>query len=63
MKSVLLIRDPETEEENRLWTKFQDTVKRVNDPKAGADGSTAYGIAYQALVKAGLTQQIKRKFR
>ena len=63
MKSVLLIRDPITDEENRLWNKFQETTKRVNDPKAGADGASAYGIAYQALVKAGLVQQIKRKYR
>jgi len=46
-----------------LWSRFQDVTKRVTDPKAGADGSRAYSIAYQALVKAGLVQQIKKKFR
>lgn len=62
-KSVLLIRDPEGHEEERLWSKFQDMTKRVNDPKAGADGSMAYAIAYQSLVKIGLVQQIKKKYR
>lgn len=63
MKSVILLRDPETPEEERLWNKFQDMVKRVNDPKAGADGSMAYSIAYQQLVRVGLVQNIKRKYR
>ena len=63
MKSVILIRDPQTPEEERLLSRFNDAAKRHNDPKAGADGSLAYSIAYQSLVKAGLAQQIKRKFR
>lgn len=63
MKSTILIRDPENEEENRLLSRFNDASKRANDPKAGAGGAMAYSIAYQALVKAGLAQQIKRKFR
>ena len=63
MISVLLIRDPETELEKRLWTKFQETSKRVNDPKAAADGSLAYSIAYQQLVRHGLAQNIKKKYR
>ena len=63
MKSVILLRDPENPEEERLWSRFQDVTKRVNDPKAGADGSMAYSIAYQQLVRAGLVQQIKKKYR
>lgn len=63
MKSVILLRDPQTEEEKHLWTKFEALTKRVNDPKAGADGSMAYSIAYQQLVRAGLVQQIKKKYR
>lgn len=63
MKSVILIRDPQNDEENRLWSRFQDASKRASDPKAGAGGAHAYSIAYQQLVKAGLAQQIKRKFR
>lgn len=63
MKSVILIRDPSNTEEERLWSRFNDAAKRNNDPKAGAGGSNAYSIAYQQLVKAGLAQQIKKKFR
>ena len=63
MKSVFLIRDPKNDEENRLLSRFNEASKRTNDPKAGADGSSAYAIAYQALVKAGLAQQIKKKYR
>lgn len=63
MKSVLLVRDPTTLEEERLWSKFQDMTKRVNDPKSGQDGSMAYAIAYQQLVRVGMVQQIKRKYR
>lgn len=63
MKSTLLIRDPETDEEKRLWSKFEDASRKIRDAKTAQGTEMAYSIAYQNLVKAGLVQQIKNRYR
>jgi hypothetical protein len=66
MKSVFLIRPPSDAEE-KLFTRFDDTSRKVrqglNTAKGGAGLEQAYSIAYQGLVKQGLAQQLKKKYR
>lgn len=49
--------------DQKLLDRFDATSKRIKDSKGGADAELAYAIAYQDLVKAGLRQQIRKKYR
>jgi hypothetical protein len=50
-----------------LFEKYDLTAKTIRECKAkdngGSQAEAAYGKAYQALVKAGLAMQIKKKYR
>ena len=67
MKSVLLIRDPETKEEISAWTKFDDYSRKVKQGntsgKGGTDAEDKYSVLYQNLARMGLVQSIKKKYR
>jgi hypothetical protein len=67
MKSVLLIRDPQTKEEINVWTKFDDFSRKVKQGnvagKGGADSEAKYAILYQQAARLGLVQRLKRKYR
>jgi hypothetical protein len=48
-----------TEFEKSLWSKYDQAAKKL-----GPNGvEQEFYIAYQSLVKAGLAQQIKKKYR
>lgn len=67
MKSSLLLRDPSTPEEERLWSVFDTISKKVKAgavaSKGGTDSENQYNIAYQALVREGMVAPLKRKYR
>lgn len=67
MKSALLLRDPATPEEEKLWSAFDTISKKVKAgavaSKGGSDSENQYNIAWQALVREGLVAPIKRKYR
>jgi hypothetical protein len=63
MKTILLIRDPKDKEEERIVAKFEEASRIVKNPKTTTDSEHKYSIAYQNLVKLGLVQQLKKKFR
>ena len=66
MKSVLLIREPSPAEE-KLYSQYDEASRRVRQgfttAKGGGGAEQAYSIAYQNLVKQGIAQQIKKKYR
>jgi hypothetical protein len=48
-----------TEYEKALWSKYDAATKKL-----GPSGvEQEFNVAYQNLVKAGLAQQIKKKYR
>ena len=54
------------EDNERLISDFNSAssnVKKSSGGKTGEGAEKLYGQAYQALVKAGLRQQLKRKYR
>lgn len=56
----------EDREKDRLESNFNSAataLKRISSGKAGEGVEKAYGQAYQALVKAGLRPQIRKKYR
>lgn len=48
-------------EEEALEAKYEAASKKLGP--SGPSGEREFAIAYQNLVKAGLRQQIKKKFR
>lgn len=48
-----------------LVSNYESALKRLQAAKAGKhDGlEKSYGLAYQGLVRNGLAQQIRRKYR
>jgi hypothetical protein len=55
-----------TEDEKRsLISAYNAAWKRVNGSsgKSAQGAESAYGQAYQAMVKAGIAPQIRRKYR
>lgn len=53
-------------ERDRLESNFNSAataLKRITGGKAGEGIEKSYGQAYQALVKAGLRPQIRKKYR
>lgn len=64
---TLLIRTPKDKDEERLVTVFDEFSRRIKQANTKDGGGTlaeqGYTISYQNLVKAGLAQQIKRKYR
>lgn len=53
-------------ERDRLESNFNSAttaLKRIAGGKAGEGTEKVYGQAYQALVKAGLRPQIRKKYR
>jgi hypothetical protein len=52
---------------NKLLDKYEIASKKIkqqlNSPKGGSSAEAEYSAAYQALVKAGLAMQIKKKYR
>lgn len=67
MKSVILLREPEGQVEERLWNTFEAISKKVKAgnvaAKGGTDSENQYNIAYQGLVREGLVAPLKRKYR
>jgi hypothetical protein len=67
VKSIILIRDPENKDQERTWTVFDEISRKVKEAKTTAGGASdaesKYSINYQNLVKAGLVNQIKKKYR
>jgi len=50
--------------DNQLIDKYEATVKVLRECKVNdSDTERVFGKAYQRLVKAGLAQQIKKKYR
>jgi len=50
--------------DNQLIEKYEATVRLIRDCKVNdSDTERVFGKAYQRLVKAGLAQQIKKKYR
>ncbi len=66
MRSVLLLREP-TGSTERLFSVYDDSSRKARSgattAKGGSGSEQAYSIAYQSLVKEGLVQQIKKKYR
>ena len=55
-----------TPEEDKLISNFNaasTNIKRQTGGKTGDGIEKQYGITYQALVKAGLKPQIRKKYR
>jgi hypothetical protein len=54
-----------TDEQQKLVSAFNAAAKRLNGSsgKSASGIESAYGEAYQALVKAGLAPQLKAKYR
>lgn len=55
-----------SKENDRLESNFSSAttnLKRSVGGKAGEGVEKVYGQAYQALVKAGLRQQLRKKYR
>lgn len=52
---------------DRLRNQFEIASKKVkqalNSPKGGLAAENEYSAAYQKLVKAGLAQQIRKRYR
>lgn len=53
------------DEADVLWNAYHTARRKVDGAKAGKmqGDENQIGLTYQALVKAGLAQQIKRKYR
>ena len=52
-----------TEDEQKLKSKYDIAAKKIRDTKGGSQAEAEFVQAYQALVKAGLAQQLKGKYR
>jgi hypothetical protein len=54
-----------SDEELRLWGRYDTAWSKLKAGKVGGSGGyeREYGIAYQALVKAGLALHLKKKYR
>ena len=50
-------------EKERLFFEMEQASKAIKAVNKGQGTETKYGLAYQALVKAGLAPQLKRKYR
>ncbi len=51
-------------ESDALWSKFDSASRNMKAAKpADKTSEREYSLAYQALVKAGLAIQIKKKYR
>ena len=52
------------EYEKQLLNKFDAASRKVKEVKpAENDAENSYALTYQALVKAGLAPQIRKKYR
>lgn len=54
-----------SEDIDKLKADFEAAARRIKEVKAGKlqGVEDAYGLAYQALVKAGVMPQIRKKYR
>lgn len=54
-------------EQERLRGSFEAASRKIkqqlNSPKGGTQAEAEYSNAYQSLVKAGMAQQLKKKYR
>jgi hypothetical protein len=50
-------------EKEKLFFEMEQASKAIKAVNKGQGTETKYGLAYQALVKAGLAPQLKRKYR
>lgn len=50
-------------EKEKLFAEMESASKAIKAVNKGQGTETKYGLAYQALVKAGLAPQLKRKYR
>jgi hypothetical protein len=50
-------------EKEKLWSEYESALKSIKSISKGQGVEKKYGMAYQALVKAGLAPQIRKKYR
>ena len=50
-------------EAEKLWSEYESAMKSIKSISKGQGVEKKYGMAYQALVKAGLAPQIRKKYR